>query len=154
MKFTLITHSPGETKKIGKTFARYLKSGDVVALEGRLGAGKTTLVKGIAKGLGVKNERTVSSPTFVLMHEYSGREKIRHLDWYRLSRVEGVDAEMAEECFYSGAVTLVEWPQKGRTLLPSPALRIQISHRGGDKRSLRFWLPAGTAGAFREALKS
>src|SRR3989338_8951375 len=72
----LLTHTPKETLVLGEKIGRLLKAGDVLALEGPLGAGKTTLVKGIAKGLDVKEDKEVVSPTFVLIHEYEGREKI------------------------------------------------------------------------------
>ena len=132
----LISHSAAETKKIGRILAKFLKAGDVVALEGGLGAGKTTLVKGIAKGLGVASERAVSSPTFVLVHEYHGREKIFHLDWYRLKSLADTDADLAGECFALPAVTLVEWPERGEDILPMRRWRIRMSHRGPMSRRL------------------
>ena len=136
--FQIKTHSAAETKKFGKKFGGLLRAGDVVALEGELGAGKTTLVKGIAKGLGVQSERAVSSPTFVLIHEYQGREKIYHLDWYRLKSVKDADAELAEECFSSNAVALVEWPKRGKPLLPKQRIEIELSHDGGSSRKIKL----------------
>ena len=125
-----ISHSETETKKIGEHLAKKLIAGDVVALYGNLGAGKTTLVKGIARGLGVKPEDQVSSPTYVVIHEYRGKKlKLYHLDWYRLKNVRGVDEALAEECFYSKGITLVEWPERGEDLLPEHALRIKINHK-------------------------
>ena len=153
MKIKRMTSSPAETKKIGKTLGKFLRAGDVLALAGELGAGKTTLVQGIAKGLGVMDEKSVSSPTFVLTHEYQGREKIYHLDWYRLSRVRGADAEMAEEYFSSGAVTLVEWPEKGKSLLPPQTVFVEILHRGNNRRALLFSFPAKTGAGIVKALK-
>ena len=143
MKKTLevITRSAAETKKVGKVLGRNLGAGDVVALQGDLGSGKTTLVKGIAMGLGVRSEKLVSSPTYILIHEYRGRKKIYHLDWYRLRSVKGLDAEFAEECFASDGVTLVEWPERGGTILPKRSLRVRLSHRGDTTRCLRITFP-------------
>ncbi len=124
-----VSSSESETKKIGKLLAKKLIPGSVVALYGELGAGKTTLVKGIADGLGIRSQTKVSSPTFVVIHEYSGKCKIYHLDWYRIKKVKGVDAQMAQECFYSQGITLVEWPQRGENLLPEHFLEVRISHQ-------------------------
>ena len=123
-----------ETKRIGQMLAQRLAAGDVVALYGEVGAGKTTLAKGIAKGLGVKSEADISSPTFVVIHEYEGQTKVYHLDWYRLKKVEGVDEAMALECFDSEGVTLVEWPERGEPVLPEQTLRLRIRHKGPTLR--------------------
>lgn len=112
-----------------------------MALYGSLGAGKTTLVKGIASGLGVRSREQVSSPTFVVIHEYSGRCRVYHLDWYRLKKVEGVDEAMALECFDPGAVALVEWPERGEDLLPKNVVRIAIRHAGSTSRDIEVLSP-------------
>lgn len=130
------SQSAQDTIKIGQEIAKTLKPGDVVVLSGELGAGKTTLVKGIAKGLGVKNESEVSSPTFALIHEYRGRVKIYHLDWYRIDKVQGDDAEMAEECFASEGITFVEWPERGKGVLPKKYTSIRIQHKGPSEREI------------------
>ncbi len=129
--------SEAETRKIGRLIASNLSAGDVVALYGDLGAGKTTLVKGIAEGLGVQPDE-VSSPTYVVIHEYEGRMKVYHLDWYRLERIEKADAAMAEECFDSEGVTLVEWPERSEKLLPPGSVRVRLSHAGEGKRIIRI----------------
>lgn len=113
-------------------------AGDVVTLEGSLGSGKTTLAKGIARGLAVRSEAEVTSPTFTLIHEYEGREKIYHIDWYRLRAVRGADARLAEECFASKAVTLVEWPERGRRVLPSERIEIRLRHAGERARHIKI----------------
>ena len=127
--------SAAQTRKIGEGIGRELAAGDCVALKGALGAGKTTLVRGIVKGLGVP-ARSVSSPTFVLIHEYHGREKVYHMDWYRLKKVSGGDAKLVEECLSDEAVTLIEWPERGRALVPAHAVRVEIAHAGNDKRTI------------------
>jgi tRNA threonylcarbamoyladenosine biosynthesis protein TsaE len=132
---TFESASVAETLCFGEKIGKLLKAGDVVALDGELGAGKTTFVKGIARGLGIKPE-VVVSPTFVLIGEYEGREKVFHLDWYRLDRVEGADARLASECFDSQAVTLVEWASRGVEWLPAERLNVAIRHSGADRRSI------------------
>lgn len=139
---TLFSDSASRTKEIGVILGAYLRSGDVLALQGPLGAGKTTLAKGLARGLGVRSERNVSSPTYVLIHEYQGREKIFHLDWYRLRKVSGVDEDMALECFQSPAVTWVEWPERGKHLLPPGTWKVTIDHAGEGRRKLKIQWPS------------
>ena len=107
-----------------------------MALYGNLGAGKTTLAKGIAVGLGVRPESRVTSPTFALIHEYRGRVGVYHLDWYRLKKVAGVDQALARECFEAGGVTLVEWPERGGSLLPRHCVRARVFHRGPGVRAI------------------
>ena len=128
------TNSAKETQKVGEKIGQSLKAGDIVALEGPLGAGKTTLVKGIAKGLGVKDKKEVVSPTFVLIHEYEARERIYHMDWYRLSKVEGQDQLQAEEYFNSKGITLVEWADRGKHIFPKNHIKIFLKYQGPDKR--------------------
>ena len=128
------TNSAEETRKVGENIGKCLKPGDVVALEGPLGAGKTTLIKGIAKGLGVKDKKAVVSPTFVLVHEYEARERIYHMDWYRLSKVEGQDRLQAEEYFNSKGITLVEWADRGKEIFPKGHIRILLRYNGPEKR--------------------
>ena len=133
-----VTNSANETKKIGKQIGKLLRAGDVVALEGSLGSGKTTLVKGIAEGLGVKDKKEVVSPTFVLIHEYEAREKIYHMDWYRLSRVEGQDRLLAEECFNSKGIALVEWAERGKNIFPKEHIRISLRYKGTAARIIEI----------------
>lgn len=135
------TASAAQTKKVGKILGSFLKAGQVLALRGELGAGKTTLAQGIAEGLGVSKEQEVASPTFVIMHEYQGREKIFHLDWYRLKKVTGADEELALECFESPAVTLVEWPERGYSILPENTWNIELTHEALKKRKISIVLP-------------
>ncbi len=136
----LKSNSASETKKFGEILGRFLKGGDTVLLEGALGAGKTTLVQGIAKGFLGDAKIRVTSPTFSLIHEYDGGgEKIFHLDWYRLSSVKGEDEGMAAECLGSkNALKVIEWPSRGAPLLPSENLKIDLKHSGGNRRLLRI----------------
>lgn len=133
----LTSRSALETKKIGEEIGRVLKPGTVVTLSGELGTGKTTLAKGIVMGLGMPDEHRVSSPTFVLIHEYEGRCKIFHIDWYRLSAVTGADEDLANECFErKDAVTIVEWPERAPGLLPRGAVNISFEHLGENSRRI------------------
>lgn len=134
--------SAAQTKRYGRKLGALLCAGDVVALSGPLGAGKTTFTKGLSVGLGVADESDVASPTFVLVHEYAGREKIYHLDWYRLDRMGELDERLASECFGPGGIAIVEWPEKGAGSLPNEHLRVEFKHLGGACRSIRV-IPKG-----------
>ncbi len=137
--FILLSHSGAETRKIGRELGKLLKGGDTVLLEGELGVGKTTLAQGIARGLGVPAKTPVTSPTFALVQEYKGREKLLHMDWYRLSSVKGEDEAEFSECLSSrDAVCLVEWPERGRALWPRQRLEIFLKHKGPKERSLEI----------------
>lgn len=111
-----------------------VRAGDVVALVGDLGAGKTTLVRGAARALGVTEH--VTSPTFTLAQTYAGRLPIAHLDGYRLGQVDEEEAELALAAAGPGAVVFLEWPDAlGETFDP-PAITVTIDHAGGDARTL------------------
>ncbi|MCX5680536.1 MAG: tRNA (adenosine(37)-N6)-threonylcarbamoyltransferase complex ATPase subunit type 1 TsaE [Candidatus Omnitrophica bacterium] len=131
-----ISKSVKETLSLGEKLARRLKKGDFVALVGDLGSGKTILTKGIAKGLGVKNARYVNSPTFVIIKEYKGKLPLYHFDLYRLDHPGSLDAENFEEYFYGDGVTVVEWADKIKGLLPKKRWEIHISVAGQDKRKI------------------
>jgi tRNA threonylcarbamoyladenosine biosynthesis protein TsaE len=128
MKFTL--KSREATLTFGRTLGSLLAPGDVVALTGGLGAGKTTLTQGVAAGLGVNEE--VTSPTFTLIHEYSGRVPLFHFDTYRLTR----PLELAElgfdEYIERGGVAIVEWADRIEPILPSERIDITMEQVGDD----------------------
>jgi tRNA threonylcarbamoyladenosine biosynthesis protein TsaE len=108
---TFISHSPAETESLGETFGRAAKHGFVFALSGELGAGKTQLVKGLARGLGITAR--VHSPTFTLVNEYAGgRLKLFHLDLYRLESREQVLTAGLEEFLQPDGVAVVEWAER------------------------------------------
>ena len=119
-----ITKSRDETIALGARIARRLKPGTVIALIGELGSGKTTFVKGLAKGLGVKNSRYVNSPSFVIIKEYKGKIPLYHFDVFRLDSLNEADALSFEEYFYGDGICAVEWADKIRNLLPKRILRI------------------------------
>ncbi|MFW5923510.1 MAG: tRNA (adenosine(37)-N6)-threonylcarbamoyltransferase complex ATPase subunit type 1 TsaE [Planctomycetota bacterium] len=110
--------SPEETMDIGATFARLCTPNDVVGLTGTLGAGKTCFVRGMARGLEVEETEAVTSPTFVLLHQYSGRLPLYHYDAYRLQSAESMYEIGCEETFESGGVTAIEWADHVAECLP------------------------------------
>jgi tRNA threonylcarbamoyl adenosine modification protein YjeE len=129
------TVSPSETMALGRKLAEGLRPGDVLALYGDLGAGKTHLAKGVCAGLGIAPE-DVTSPTFTIAQEYEGRLPVYHLDAYRIERL----AEMAElgyeTYFFGDGVALVEWPERIEPLLPDYTIRLRLTHLGEDRRRI------------------
>lgn len=134
------TRSEEETIALGEEIAKMLAPGAVVLLIGELGAGKTTLAKGIAKGLGAAAPDDVSSPTFTLVHEYGGdgRPKVYHIDLYRLDRVEQVEALGLDEIFDSGAVVLLEWAKRFSGILPERRLEVRLTATGEFARRIEI----------------
>lgn len=129
-----ISSSAEETKKFGSKLAGSLRKGDVVALIGPLGSGKTCLVQGICAGLGVKE--FVTSPSFVIINQYPGRFWVYHFDLYRLKdRKELIDLGY-EEFFYDNGICLIEWAEKVKELLPQK--RIEISMKIVSKNQRRI----------------
>ena len=122
-----------ETEKFGIFLGEYLNPGDVVCLNGDLGAGKTTLTKSIAKGLGIDDY--VTSPTFTIVNEYYGKTDLYHIDTYRLDDKIDVDYLGFDEYFYSDGVTIVEWAEKIRDALPEEYMEINIKSHD-NKRDL------------------
>ncbi len=117
--------SAGETVAFGERIAAALQGGEVIALQGGLGAGKTTLAKGIARGLGVEDE--VVSPSFTLIQQYEGRLALTHIDLYRLDGVEEFEMIGGEEFLYPEGVTLIEWAEKIQAMLPAAVKTITIA---------------------------
>jgi tRNA threonylcarbamoyladenosine biosynthesis protein TsaE len=123
-------------ERLAATFARTLGPGDVVTLEGELGAGKTTFVAAVAKALGAADE--VASPTFVFRHRYAGAPPIEHLDLYRIEqRAEALELGL-EEAFTSEAIVFVEWPSRLPELAPAHAIRVRIAGSGSAPRRLEI----------------
>ena len=121
----LETEAAGATRQIGESLAGVLRKGDAVVLTGELGAGKTTLVQGVAHGLGVLDH--VTSPTFTLVKEYRGRLDVAHVDVYRLERMQEVVDLGLDELSSDGAVLLVEWGDAVEDLLSEDRLRIELT---------------------------
>jgi tRNA threonylcarbamoyladenosine biosynthesis protein TsaE len=128
------TYSEEETIALGEEIARTLPARCVVLLIGNLGAGKTTLAKGIAKGLGAADPNEVSSPTFTLIHEF-GEGRLYHIDLYRLDTEREVASLGLDELFDREAVILIEWGERFPTLIPPGAFEIRLEAQG-DHRTI------------------
>lgn len=130
------TASSDETIALGRKLAASLETGDVVALFGDLGAGKTHLVKGICTAFGI-SEAHVNSPTFTLVNEYAGQDgMVYHFDAYRIKRIDEFFELGYEDYFYGDGICLIEWPERIEPLLPDHTLRLKLVHRGGDQRRI------------------
>jgi tRNA threonylcarbamoyladenosine biosynthesis protein TsaE len=130
------THSDEETRAVGRELAGVLPESGVVLLIGELGAGKTTLTKGIVEGRGVASPDDVSSPTFTLIHEYGQPVRIYHVDLYRLETVAEVLRLGLEDLFDTPSLVLIEWGERFPDLWPPGSLAIRLFHLGDDNRSL------------------
>ena len=136
----LRTGDAEQTRAVGAALGALLDAGDVLLLQGDLGAGKTTLTQGLARGAG--SDELVNSPTFVLVNEYRGRIKLYHADLYRLDDPDEVLALDLPGATLDGALA-VEWPERGDGLLPAEHLLVRILHRSLDERTLEF-VPRGS----------
>jgi len=138
---TFISHSPAETESLGETFGRAARRGMVVALSGELGAGKTQLVKGLARGLGITAR--VHSPTFTLVNEYAGgRLKLFHLDLYRLETHKQILAAGLEEFLQPDGVAVVEWAERladgGWQMEDGKIKKVKIEIAGETERKIIY----------------
>lgn len=148
-----ISHSTLHTERLGERLGASARPGDVFALWGELGVGKTVLAKGLARGLGVSGP--VTSPTFVLVHEYDGPVPLYHVDFYRLD-AKDLPGVGWEEYLELGGVVVIEWPDRGAAALPRERLDITLEHVAQTKRRVRLEphgrraeeLAAAVAGAF------
>jgi tRNA threonylcarbamoyladenosine biosynthesis protein TsaE len=129
----LVSHSSLHTERLGERLAAHAQPGDVVALWGELGAGKTVLARGVAIGLGI-DEEAVTSPTFLILHEhFGGRLPLYHLDLYRLEQAQ-LGSTGWEEALDAGGVTLIEWPDRAGDLLPADRVDVRLEHVAETKR--------------------
>ncbi|HVD37977.1 MAG TPA: tRNA (adenosine(37)-N6)-threonylcarbamoyltransferase complex ATPase subunit type 1 TsaE [Solirubrobacterales bacterium] len=131
----LETHGAAETEELGARIAARLKAGDVVLLSGELGTGKTTLVRGACRALGVPGP--VTSPTFTIGQRYAGgRLPVSHLDLYRLQTLEGEDPALLDDYLRPEGVGFVEWPGAGSGRLDRPALEVRLAHVDEERRRI------------------
>jgi tRNA threonylcarbamoyladenosine biosynthesis protein TsaE len=141
---THLSDTPEQTQALAAALAQTLRGGEVIALHGELGAGKTQFVRGLLKGLG-GNPRTVSSPTFVLLNVYdSGRLPLFHLDAYRVGGADDFEAIGFTELLEQGGIVVVEWASRVSDLLPPNRIDVQIDAIGPTARSIRLMMPAGS----------
>ena len=129
-----VTHSEEETLAAAAEIAAALPSRTAVLLIGDLGAGKTTMTKGIVEALGVAPASEVSSPTFTLIHEYGDPARVYHIDLYRLDTEAEVETLGLDELFDRDALVLIEWGERFPRLMPPDRWEIRIEHLGGDRR--------------------
>ena len=132
----LQTSSTSETIRIGKRLGRFLQPGDVVALVGELGTGKTQFIKGLAEGVGVGRNTYVSSPSFTLINEYQGRIPFYHIDLFRLESKKEAEGLGLEEYVCGKGITAVEWADKISSLLPEELLWVKIHYTGEHTRTI------------------
>ncbi len=133
---TFTSRSPEQTVAIGRQIAQRLDRGDCIELVGPLGAGKTCLTRGLAMGLGLEDPRWVSSPTFVLVHEYPGRLPIYHLDLYRLDAPDAELIDMGLDEMLEDGVVLIEWADRADAALPRPRWRVELEITGESCRNV------------------
>ena len=133
---TVETNSPDETKALGKKIGKRLRSGDIIALIGKLGAGKTCLVQGLALGPGVNPRDYVASPSFVLVKEYHGCLPVYHIDLFRIKNTEELESLGWEEYLYGEGVSIIEWAERAGKLMPSEYLRIELDILNGQRRRI------------------
>lgn len=123
------------TEAFGIILGEIVEPGDVITLEGPLGAGKTALTQAIARGLGVDPRIYVTSPTFSLLHEYQGRIPLYHMDLYRLSGGDEIESLGFSEYFYSDGLTVIEWPERLGSLMPPERLHVALAISGETSRT-------------------
>ena len=150
----LISDSREQTLETGRIIGSVLERGDIVALIGELGSGKTCLTQGLAQGLGVAENVPVVSPTFTLINEYPGRLPLVHLDVYRLSGPRDLEDMGYEEYFYGGGVIVIEWAEKVRDVLPEKTLFVRMRYVDENTRELILEGPEEKMKKLEERLQS
>lgn len=132
----LVSASVEQTQALGEQIGRQLAAGDVVALHGELGSGKTTLIQGIARGLG-RDAAAVKSPTFVLMRDYPGDPRVVHIDGYRLEGASSAAWLDVDLMFSPSSITLIEWAERFGDVLPPEHLAVHMTHASVNRRRVR-----------------
>jgi tRNA threonylcarbamoyladenosine biosynthesis protein TsaE len=135
--FDIVTHSPEETVAFGRRLAVDLQSPCWVLLQGELGSGKTTLVKGIVGGLGAAEPDEVTSPTFTLVHEYGSDNRVYHVDLYRIQEARDLATLGLEDLLAQQATTIVEWGERLGQDLPVPRLVVRMEYLSDEERRIR-----------------
>ena len=135
-EFEIISPSPLKTQRLGTRLGELAQPGDIFLLSGNLGAGKTCLTQGIARGLGI--EDYVMSPSFVIARELYGRLPLYHIDLYRLDQTGEILDLGLDEYFYGRGLSVVEWADKGQNILPEDALLVKIDYLGDTSRRFTF----------------
>ncbi len=134
--FDLISHNPSETHRLGTNIGRLAIPGDIFLLVGKLGAGKTCLTQGIARGLVI--EEYIPSPSFVLIREFYGRLPLYHIDLYRLDLPQEIADLGLDDYLYGMGICVIEWAEKGSNLMPPEHMLIKIDYLGDTERSFQL----------------
>lgn len=134
MTYRYISRSPEETVELGRRIGERLRGGDIIAFRGGLGAGKTTMTRGIALGMGLRDE--VSSPTFALVNEYRGKLKLCHFDMYRITRALDLESTGFFDYLSDDCVIVIEWSENIAEELPQGYTVIELSRSDGDTREI------------------
>lgn len=140
-KQEIVTHSSEETIQLGQEIAAGLKAPALILLSGDLGAGKTTLTKGIVSGLGAAQEEAVTSPTFTLVHRYDGATRVYHADLYRVVNFHDFETLGLEDVFSEQAVVIIEWAEKVSLQTEWPTVRIHLEHVDEETRRISITSP-------------
>lgn len=137
----IVLNNSHDTQQFGIQIGSVASPGDVICLDGELGAGKTTLTQAIAKGLDVPSSCYVTSPSFSILHEYPGRMPLYHMDFYRLNDSSDVEDLGFDEYFYLTGLTVIEWSKKAKEVLPSERLDLFLRIEKDDKRVIlcTYW---------------
>ncbi|MBS4016539.1 MAG: tRNA (adenosine(37)-N6)-threonylcarbamoyltransferase complex ATPase subunit type 1 TsaE [Candidatus Latescibacteria bacterium] len=130
------TKSSEETIELGEKIGAALKPGDILAFYGELGSGKTTMIKGIALGLGVKEEDIVKSPSFIMVNEYKGQSPIFHIDLYRVKNLGEVLSIGFDDYLYGNGVCLIEWAEKAENELPQNTIKVELTTLSFQERKI------------------
>jgi len=139
MALEITSKSPDQTIELGRRLGSQLKGGEVIAVCGALGSGKTLLIKGIAAGTGAKDHKEITSPTFVIVNEYTGRLDIYHIDAYRLDSIAEFEMLGFDDFCYPQSVVLIEWADKIESALQAiDYIRIELNHIGEARRKIHI----------------
>ncbi len=139
MESAITSNSPEETMAFGRDLGRQLAGGEVLAIVGPLGSGKTHLIKGIAEGAGAPDRSQVNSPTFVIVNEYRGRLDLYHIDAYRLESADDFERLGVDDLYYPESVVLIEWADRVETAIAdTDSIRVTLSHAGPHTRTIRI----------------
>ena len=138
-EFEITTNSPEETIALGRKFGSQLKGGEIIAVIGQLGSGKTHLIKGIAAGAGAQDSDIVNSPTFVIVNEYEGLFDIYHIDAYRLNSISEFEMLGFDDFCYPNSVVIIEWADKVESAIEKTEhIRIKLEHAGQSRRKIHI----------------
>lgn len=139
MNIEITSESAEKTIEFGRKIGSQLKGGEVLAICGQLGSGKTHLIKGIAAGAGAENSNNVNSPTFVLVNEYKGRLDVYHIDAYRLNSASEFEMLGFDDFCYPQSVVLIEWADRVKSVLQQiDCIQVELSHAGQTKRKIHI----------------